>query len=341
MTTFSLCMIVKDEEKNLARCLDGIADLMDEIIIVDTGSTDRTKDIAAKYTDKIFDLKWTGSFSDARNFSFSKATQEYIYCADADEIVDKENHDMLRDIKEKMLPEIEIVQMYYDNQLENGTVYNYDKELRPKIFKRVRKFTWIEPIHETVRLEPVVFDSDVTIIHKPEEKHERRDLRSFVNLCRAGDKLSPRLAHIYAQELYLSGDDCDFKDAMTYFVDIFQNSDDNGAKIEASCVVAHSARVSGDNELFYQYSMKAVMLGGCSEICCEFGFHYEEIKDFAEARVWFYNGAYETSPVLDIHTGKDIPINELVRCSHLIGDEEAAERYRKEAAKAEREQGTI
>ena len=71
MTTFSLCMIVRNEEKNLKRCLDGIADLMDEIVIVDTGSDDGTKDIAAKYTDKIFDFKWTGDFSEARNFSFS------------------------------------------------------------------------------------------------------------------------------------------------------------------------------------------------------------------------------------------------------------------------------
>ena len=341
MTTFSLCMIVRNEEKNLKRCLDGIADLMDEIVIVDTGSDDGTKDIAAKYTDKIFDFKWTGDFSEARNFSFSKATQEYIYCADADEIVDSENHDKLRELKDNILPEIEIVQMYYDNQLENGTVYNYDRELRPKLFKRVRTYTWIEPIHETVRTEPVVYDSDISIIHKPAEKHERRDLSSFADMCRAGIKLSSRLAHIYAQELYLSGTDCDFADAAPYFMDIFQNSDDAGAQIEAACVTAHAARVRGDNELFYQYGMKAVMLGGCSEICCEFGFHYTKIKDFAEARVWFYNGAYETLPVLDIHTGSDIPLNELVKCSQILGDNEAALRYRKEAEKAAREQRAI
>ena len=56
MATISLCMIVKNEESVLARCLDSIADLMDEIIIVDTGSTDHTKEIAANYTDKIFDF---------------------------------------------------------------------------------------------------------------------------------------------------------------------------------------------------------------------------------------------------------------------------------------------
>lgn len=55
MTTFSLCMIVKDEEEVLSRCLNSLCDIMDEIIIVDTGSTDRTKEIAKKYTDKVFD----------------------------------------------------------------------------------------------------------------------------------------------------------------------------------------------------------------------------------------------------------------------------------------------
>ena len=74
MITISLCMIVKNEEKVLARCLDSLEGLMDEIIIVDTGSTDRTKEIAAGYTDKIYDFEWVDDFSAARNFSFSKAT---------------------------------------------------------------------------------------------------------------------------------------------------------------------------------------------------------------------------------------------------------------------------
>lgn len=57
MIEISLCMIVKNEEKILARCLDSVADLVDEIVIVDTGSTDATKKIAANYTDKIYDLR--------------------------------------------------------------------------------------------------------------------------------------------------------------------------------------------------------------------------------------------------------------------------------------------
>ena len=136
MITISLCMIVKNEEKLLARCLDSVADIMDELIIVDTGSTDRTKEIAARYTDKIYDFEWIGDFAAARNFAFSKATMEYIYSADADEALDEENREIFRRLKENLLPEIDIVQMYYANQLDFGTIYNFDRELRPKLFKR-------------------------------------------------------------------------------------------------------------------------------------------------------------------------------------------------------------
>ena len=106
-------MIVKDEEAVLSRCLDSLHDIMDEIIIVDTGSTDKTKEIARKYTDKIFDYKWCNDFADARNFAASKATGDYIYTADADEYLDAENRDKLCQLKKIMLPEIEIVQMLY------------------------------------------------------------------------------------------------------------------------------------------------------------------------------------------------------------------------------------
>ena len=65
---------------------------------------------------------------------------EYIYSADADEELDEENRAAFLRMKEVLLPEIAIVQMYYVNQLANGTIYNYDKELRPKLFKRNRTF---------------------------------------------------------------------------------------------------------------------------------------------------------------------------------------------------------
>ena len=78
MISISLCMIVKDEEAVLGRCLDSIKSAADEIVIVDTGSTDRTKEIAADYTDRIYDFKWEDDFSAARNFALSKGYKDYL-----------------------------------------------------------------------------------------------------------------------------------------------------------------------------------------------------------------------------------------------------------------------
>ena len=116
MISISLCMIVKNEERVLERCLKSICDLVDEIVIVDTGSTDQTREIAARFTQRIYDYKWKDDFADARNFAFSKAGCEYIYTADADEVLDEENRRKFKILKETLMPEIEIVQMYYGNQ---------------------------------------------------------------------------------------------------------------------------------------------------------------------------------------------------------------------------------
>ena len=178
MISISMCMIAKNEESVLKRCLDSYSGLFDEIIIVDTGSTDNTKNIAAGYTDKIYDFEWTGDFSEARNFAFSKASCDYIFSADADEVLDDYNRNLFMRLKSVLLPEIDIVQMKYVNCSHN-TVYNSKKELRPKLYKRLRTFTWISPIHETVRLQPVIFDSDIEILHMPQSSHSKRDFSIF------------------------------------------------------------------------------------------------------------------------------------------------------------------
>ncbi|MFN3420248.1 MAG: glycosyltransferase [Armatimonadota bacterium] len=81
----SLCMIVKNEADNLPRCLDSVNGIVDEIVIVDTGSTDETPQIAERYGAKVIHFEWTGSFSDARNEYLKHATGEWILWLDADE----------------------------------------------------------------------------------------------------------------------------------------------------------------------------------------------------------------------------------------------------------------
>lgn len=84
----SACMIVKDEQKYLAGCLDSIRNWVDEIIVVDTGSTDKTVEIAASYGAKIFHQKWENNFSKHRNYSIEQATGDWVLIIDADERVE-------------------------------------------------------------------------------------------------------------------------------------------------------------------------------------------------------------------------------------------------------------
>ncbi len=328
MITISLCMIVKNEEKLLARCLDSVADLMDEIIIVDTGSVDATKEIAARYTDRIYDFVWTGSFADARNFAFSLARMEYIYSADADEVLDGLNRAAFWELKKTMVQEIDIVQMYYANQLDFGTIYNYDKELRPKLFKRLRTFTWMEPIHEQVILEPVIYDSEIAICHKPESNHKDRDLSSFARMTASGYRLSKRLHNLYAKELFISGEDADFLAAAPFFeascMDIERSLDETK---EAACVAARAARIRKDTAVFFKYALKVVACDGCAEICCELGEFFLEQRDLDEAVIWFYNAAYETESILNIHSSGDVPLTKLAECYRLMGDQEQERQY--------------
>mgnify|MGYP003999777785 CR=1 FL=1 len=89
MPTLSVCMIVKNEEKHLKNALTSIKNLADEIIIVDTGSTDNTKEIASTFTQKIYDYAWNDNFAEARNFSLHHATSDWILVLDADETLSK------------------------------------------------------------------------------------------------------------------------------------------------------------------------------------------------------------------------------------------------------------
>ena len=91
-------MITRDEEQFLARCLSSVRGVVDEIIVVDTGSVDRTIDIAGLFGARIFDFEWIDDFSAARNFSLSKASGDWIFSLDADEIISQRDHIPLKSL---------------------------------------------------------------------------------------------------------------------------------------------------------------------------------------------------------------------------------------------------
>lgn len=326
MTTISLCMIVKNESKFLARCLDSIADLMDEIIIVDTGSSDNTKAIAAQYTNQIYDFKWQNDFSAARNYSFSLASMDYIYAPDADEILDDANRKKFYQMKQVLLPEIEIVQMKYRTISEFNTVLNAKTEYRPKLFKRLRTFEWIDPIHETIRLTPIVYDSEIEILHMPQSMHHKRDFSIFCSAFETSHTFSPKLRSMYAKELFKTGETKDFIDAIPIFKQIYETSNDSDAQKECACVLAKAYRLCKKTNLFFQMTLRDMITVPCAEICCELGAYFEGEQDFKEASVWYYNAAYETESIIDIRTNGSLPLEGLIRCyESLLGTEPTLE----------------
>ena len=120
MITISLCMIVKNEENTLSRCLDSVRGAVDEIIIVDTGSSDRTVEIAKRYTDKVYGFDWIDDFSAARNFAFSKASSEYCMWLDADDVILKDDFEQLKNLKASLDKSCDIVMMPYHTAFDES-----------------------------------------------------------------------------------------------------------------------------------------------------------------------------------------------------------------------------
>lgn len=303
--TISVCLIVKNEEKVLDRCLSSLKCIADEFVVVDTGSQDATKATAERFGAKIYDLEWQDDFAYARNYAFSMCSCDYIYSADADEVIDEKNQDRFARLKSALDPSVDIVQFLYTNQLEYNTTYNFDSELRPKLYKRLRSFVWEGEVHERVRLDPVIFDSDIEIIHKPSSLHSGRDFEIFKKVIRNKGGLDARLLDMYLRELAVSGEDKDFADAREYVSGALEKETDASRMKDELYVLMRACRVAGDNEGFMKYSLRALALGDViSETAFELGERYRLAGDEAEARMWYYNAANETEASLD-HRYKD------------------------------------
>ena len=124
-STLSLCMIVKNEEKHLVRCLRSVRDVVDEMIIVDTGSTDKTIDIAKVFGAKVFDFPWTGDFSAARNHSLAQATGDWILVLDADEVISARDFDELKALIRKRTPSPVAYSIVTRNYMNNMSVIGW------------------------------------------------------------------------------------------------------------------------------------------------------------------------------------------------------------------------
>ena len=205
----SLCMIVKNEEKYLAECLRSVQNLVSEIIIVDTGSTDSTIQIAESFGAKIFHFDWINDFSAARNYSLEQATQPFILQLDADEEIFKTS----------------IPWFYESFPYENDGYFMEIHNLKDltkrdvmashfliRFFKNDPTIRFINAVHENISLKNVDLGySSALILHKGYADNERKVEKSNRNFALLKqefreDPNSPFVHFYFAQQYYACGD---------------------------------------------------------------------------------------------------------------------------------------
>ncbi len=283
MTTLSLCMIVKNEEETLGRCLSCAKQFADEIIIVDTGSSDKTKEIASKYTEKIFDFTWNNDFSEARNFSLSKASGKYLMWLDADDVISQDNIEKIIKLKQELSADMYMLKYVIAFDEMNNPTFSYFRE---RIFKRELGYKFTGFIHEAIPPFGNIKYLDIEIYHKKMKAGDpKRNLKIYNEKIKEGLILSPRELFYYARELFYNGK---FKKCITTLKnylkkeDLFLPNVIDAHKILSDCYIN-----LGNNEKALDILLKSMNFSTPNaEICCRIGELLMQ-KDLAQAKFWY------------------------------------------------------
>lgn len=240
LPTVSLVMIVKDEEKWLGPCLDSVKDVVDEIIIVDTGSTDGTKALAESYGAKVFDFKWIDDFAAARNFAFSKATQEFILWLDADDRLD--GAEKLKGVLAALQPQFTCVLMQY--------FYGFDEfgnctalHMKNRVVKNDGNFTWKGRIHEDlipIMTTGVSSTVDVAVYHRADGERVRASSERNLKVALSEYKerpLDPRVVFNVANSYVGMGR---HEEAIKFYLEYLTKSGWDEEKYIATCRIGMS-----------------------------------------------------------------------------------------------------
>lgn len=204
MSKISLCMIVKNEAALLRQCLDSVQNIVDEIIVVDTGSRDATRAIASKYNAKIYDFEWVENFSAARNYSLKQASCDWILVLDADETISVGDHARMLDmIRSDEFDAYSFEQRTYGHNLKHAAYINrandayIESQNYPgwissrlvRLFKNDPDYRYQYRIHEVI--EPsiekcggVICNCDIPIHHftyKKDQNHVDSKLRRYLD----------------------------------------------------------------------------------------------------------------------------------------------------------------
>lgn len=278
-------MIVKNEENTIGRCLSSVKDLVDEIIIVDTGSTDRTKEIVQAFNAVIYDFEWVDDFAAARNYAFSKATQNYILWLDADDVILPQDRTKFSNLIEHLEPDVDSVTMNYHLSFdEDGNVTSSLR--RNRLVKKSRGFQWHGAVHEFLAVGGKVIDSNVAVTHISEHKDSDRNLLIYEKRLAFGEQFEPRDMLYYANELK---DHARYEEAAEYYEKFLVTElgwvEDN---IAACGKLADCYERLGDEKKLmeslmgqFQYDLPR------AEICCRVGLRYFDKQDWEKALFWY------------------------------------------------------
>ena len=322
----SVCMIVKDEEKNLSSCLDCVKNFADEIIIVDTGSKDKTKQIAKRYTDKVYDFKWCDDFSMARNYSFSLATKDYIMWLDADDFIPQKEQEKIKTLMQELdTTKFDCIMCYYVASIKNPQFLYY----RERIVKNHFGFIWREPVHEAITPFGDIKYCNIKIYHnKVQIKNPKRNLKIYQKLLKNKVPLSPRGLYYYARELFYNGY---YKKAITYFNKFLKSDGWVENKIDACIVKAECyLKLNRENDAFSTLLSSFSYAKPRAKICCMLANFFVKNNDFKTAKFWFkqaLGNKENNGGFIEVDFYTFIPSINLCMCCYRLGEFKASKHY--------------
>lgn len=336
MSTISLCMIVRNEEDVLHRCLSCITEIADEIIIVDTGSEDHTIDIAKEFTDRIYSYPWKDDFADARNYAFSFAKMDYTLWLDADDIIDETNCQKFLQLKASLDGTADMVMMKYHTAFDEQGKPSFTY-YRERLMKTDRHYQWSGVIHEAISPQGHVIYSDIAISHKKNKPSDPdRNLRIFENLIKQGQQLSPREQYYYARELYYHKR---YQEAIQQFTSFLANRQGwvenciDACRLRSTCLTMIHQEDDALLSLFESFLYDTPR----AETLCDIGLIFFQRNAYHSAIYWYEqalactrndeSGAFVQPDCYDY-----IPCLQLCVCYDRIGEQELASSFNERAA---------
>ena len=332
MIELSLCMIVRDEEKVLKRCLESVHEVVEEIIIIDTGSVDRTMEIAAAYTDKIYTMPWKNDFSAARNFAFSKAGKEYLLWMDADDVLPACEKAKLIALKKQISEtDADCVMLPYDAAFDTQgrAVFTYERE---RIVRNCPQARWQGRVHEVIPPFGKILHGQVHLEHRKEaQEYSERNLQIYEQMRQDGVSLDAREQFYYARECYYHKK---YAKAVIWFWKFLYNEAgwvEN--KIEA-CRFLYLCLM----ELEAEKEAVAALLQGLllappnGELCCTLGQYFWQKGEWKQATFWYENALHaqkrtESGAFIEEDCYGYLPCIQLCVCYDRLGEREKAKMY--------------